>query len=157
MQKGFATLELIIVIFIVVLLAGAAVPNAVRIVDKISLDYETKRLYTDLRAVQAFDRMTNMNDSHFTPIIYELTAEDEAVNLAVEPNRYTLRKNSSDEIYAEHYFSNGVAAGKSMIIKFDDMGKVTPAASETLELTSRFGKRSIVFDSVGRFRGGRQW
>lgn len=151
MQKGFATLEVVIVIFIIAILMGAAIPNAMRIVDRVALDYETKRLYTDLRAVQAFDRMTEMRDSHFGTVYKTL------VNLRITNKNYTIEENAYGTVYATHYFSNGVTANKGKTIRFDDMGKVTPADSDTLYLTSRLGKKTaIVFDSVGRFRGGRQ-
>ena len=154
MQKGFATFEIICVIFIIAVLMSAAIPNAVRMMDRAALDYETKKLYTDLRFIQSFDRMTNMKDSHFN------TKDDESVKLVVYPDRYVFEKNAMYEIYSEHYFSYGVTAAKRKgtdvwQIKFDDMGKITPADSDTLYIVSRLGKKnSIVFDSVGRFRGG---
>lgn len=151
MQRGIATFEVILAALIIALLASVAVPNVIRVVDRVALDYETKRLYTDLRALQAFDRMTNMRDSHFG------FADDDSVKLVVYPERYDFEKNANGKIYSTHYFSNGVTVDKSMIIKFDDMGKVSPAISDTLYLTSRLGNRnSIVFDSVGRFKGDRQ-
>ncbi len=158
MQKGFATFEIICVIFIIAVLMSAAIPNAVRMIDRAALDYETKKLYTDLRFVQSFDRMTYMQDSHFK------TFDDESVKLVVYPDRYVFEKNAMYEIYSEHYFSYGVTAAKRKgtdvwQIKFDDMGKPKnnkdEAISDSLNLISRRGKKnSIVFDSVGRFRGG---
>lgn len=163
MQKGFATLEVVIVIFIIAILMGAAIPNAVLIIDRVALDYETKRLYTDLRAVQSFDRIASMQDGHFGKpdnfgsISNVSTTYKELVNLHVVNEKYTIAGNAFSTVYAEHYFSNGVTADKGKIIRFDDMGKVTPADSDTLYLTSRLGRKTaIVFDSVGRFRGGRQ-
>ena len=155
MQKGFATLEVILAVLIVSLLASAAIPNAIRTLDRVTLDCETKKIYTDLRFLQSFGRMTNMKDTHFS------TTDDNPINLIVYPERYVFKKVSDNKIYAEHYFSNYVTASKKSgtgiwQIKFDDMGKVTPAESANLKLNSRFGKSSIIFDSVGRFRGGRE-
>ena len=151
MQRGIATFEVILAALIIALLASVAVPNVNRVVDRVALDYETKRLYTDLRALQSFDRMTGMVDTHFQKVV-----SDESVNLVVYPERYDFEKNSNRKIYSTHYYSNGVTVDKSMTIKFDDMGKVSPAISDTLYFTSRLGKRnSIIFDKVGRFRGGR--
>lgn len=152
MQRGFATFEVILAALIIALLASVAVPNVIRVVDRVALDYETKRLYTDLRALQAFDRMTDMRDSHFGRKI-----DDDSIRMTISVAGYVLEKNSDSTIYSTHYLSNGVTANKTKGVKFDDMGKVKPADSDTLYLTSRLGKRtSIVFDSVGRFRGGRQ-
>lgn len=147
MQKGFVTLEMILGMLIIVLLMTVAIPNANRVADKIALDYETKKLYTDLRFLQSFDRMTNMRD------IYFYLADDQSVRLVVYPNRYVFEKNSLSFIYSQHYFSNGVKADKTKIVNFNDMGKIIPATSDTLNLTSRRGKKiSIAFDTVGRFR-----
>lgn len=156
MQKGFATLEIIFATMIIAILMGAAIPNVARVIDRVALDYETKKLYTDLRFLQSLNRMTNMKDTHFN------TTDDNPINLVVYPERYIFKKNYPNKIYAEHYFSNGVTVSKKngneiWQIKFDDMGKVTPAISNNLTLNSRFKKKTfIIFDSVGRFRGGRE-
>ena len=148
MQRGIATFEVILAALIIAFLASVAVPNVTRVVDRVALDYETKRLYTDLRALQAFDRMTNMRDSHF-----KIAVPDDSVRLIVYPERYDLEKNSNSTIYATHYFSNGVTADKAKIIKFDDMGKVSPADSDHLTFKSRLGKEVyFYFNSIGRFR-----
>ena len=155
MQKGFATLEIIFATMIIAILMGAAIPNAARVIDRVALDYETKKLYTDLRFMQSLGRMTNMNDSHFK------TNLDNAINLTIYTDRYIFERFSNSKVYGEHYFSNGVTASKKngteiWQITFDDMGKVTPALSNSLTLNSRFKKKTnIIFDSVGRFRGGR--
>ena len=155
MQKGIATLEIVMVIFIVGVLASCAVPNAVRVLDRVALDYETKRLYTELRFLQSHERMTYMPDSHFEEIRGN-KIENFQNKLTVCPERYVLEKNNAEKIYDEHYFSSGVTASKILTIKFDDMGKIAPAISDTLNLKSRLGKELyFVFDSVGRFRGSR--
>lgn len=157
MQKGFATLEIIFATMIIAILMGAAIPNVARVIDRVALDYETKRLYTDLRFLQSLNRMTNMKDTHFGTL-----DDNPPINLIVYPERYIFKRNYPNKIYAEHYFSNGVTVSKKngteiWQIKFDDMGKVTPAISDSLMLNSRFKKKtSIIFDSVGRFRGGRE-
>ena len=150
MQKGIATLEIIMVIFIVAVLISCAVPNAVRVLDRVALDYETKRLYTELRFLQSHERMTFMRDSHFTE------AENFQNKLTVYPERYVVEKKDAVGFYYEHYFSNGVTVSKTKTINFDDMGRIAPAASDTLIIKSRLGKELyFAFDTVGRFRGSR--
>ncbi|MBQ6132327.1 MAG: type II secretion system protein [Selenomonadaceae bacterium] len=39
MQKGFATLEIILFTLIIAVLATATLPNAARIIDRVALDY----------------------------------------------------------------------------------------------------------------------
>ena len=148
MQKGFATLEIVLVIMIIAILATTTIPSAARIIDRVSLDYETKRLYTDLRFIQSFDRMAYMQDSHFD------TNYDEKVRFVIYSDHYVFEKNSDGKIYTEKFFSKGVTMNKTKIIIFDDMGRINPAKSDTLTLSSKFGiKKYLRFDNVGRFRG----
>ena len=156
MQKGFVTFEIIFITLIIALLASAAIPNAVRMIDQVALDYETKKLYTDLRLLQSLERNRNLEYTHFN-----LNDGTNPICLTVYPERYVFRRISDSKIFREHYFSYGVTADKKSPteiwqIKFDDTGRVKPAISDSLRLTSRLQKNSyIVFDSVGRFRGGR--
>ena len=148
MQKGFATLEIVLVIMIIAILATTTIPSAARIIDRVSLDYETKRIYTDLRFIQSFDRMAYMKDSHFD------TNYDERIKFVIYSDRYVFEKNSDGKIYTENYFSKGVMMNKTKIIIFDDMGRINPAKSDTLTLSSKFGSQKYFkFDTVGRFRG----
>lgn len=159
MQKGFAALELIITVFIISVLLSCAVPNAARIVDRVSLDYEIKRLYTEMRFLQSHERMTFMRDGHFDTLLNSQS------RLIVRPKRYTIVNNNNDKIvYDEHYFIDGVTASqndkKDWFITFDDMGKAVKPDGDILNghivFTSRRGKNLyFVFDSVGRFRGSR--
>lgn len=160
MQKGIATLEIVLVIFIVGVLASCAVPNAVRVLDRVSLDYETKRLYTELRFLQSHERMTYMPDSHFEEIRGS-KIENFQSKLTVYPERYAITKNGNDKIvYDEHEFFNGVTTSNILAIKFDDMGKPQSSSDTALNghiiIKSRLSKELyFVFDSVGRFRGSR--
>ena len=148
MQKGFATLEIVLVIMIIAILATTTIPSAARIIDRVSLDYETKRIYTDLRFIQSFDRMAYMKDSHFD------TNYDERIKFVIYSDRYVFEKNSDGKIYTENYFSKCVMMNKTKIIIFDDMGRINPAKSDTLTLSSKFGSpKYFRFDTVGRFRG----
>ena len=131
MQKGIATLEIVMVIFIVGVLASCAVPNAVRVLDRV------------------------MIDSHFNK------PENFQSKLTVYPERYVITKNGDDNIvYDEHEFFNGVTTSNILAIKFDDMGKPQSSSDTALNghiiIKSRLGKiLRIRFDSVGRFRGAR--
>lgn len=156
MQKGFVSLEVILAALIVSVLAAVIIPKTDRIIDKVALDYETKRLYTDMRFVQSFDRMTNMLDTHFK------NANDNSINMIVRPEGYTFETNEYSKLRGSHDFSYGVNASKkngteNWILKFNYIGKESSVVSDHLTLSSRQGKDSsyIVFDSVGRFRGSR--
>lgn len=161
MQKGFATLEVVLVLLIIAVLASCAVPNVVRVLDRVSLDYETKRLYTELRHVQSYDRMKQMGDTHFKD-----DADTLPLNFEVKETHYLLKqKTNPEKIYKRYFLPQGFkfsyrADMDFSYIKFDDMGKPQSSNNTALNghivLTSRLGKQMyFVFDSVGRFRGSR--
>ena len=172
MQKGFATLEIIFATMIIAILMGAAIPNAARVIDRVALDYETKKLYSKLRDVQAFDRMTNMKDSHFST-----NDESSVISLEILSDKKTyLVRNRTSSSHKEPYEIHTLPKGFTFYddgtenfsyIKFDDMGKPRgmnnyqnpkgKALNGHIRINSSFNKDSyIYFDSVGRFRGGRE-
>ncbi len=154
MQKGFATLEIILAIMIIGVLMKFAVPKAAQILDAAALDYETKRFYSELRFVQA---MSIAEVDH--PVLF----------IDRTKNCYQVFKEvhvsaSQQPIREPHYFSDGVTikldnnTNQTITINFDSEGKAkipnVIGSSYTLILTSRLGKKkSIVFDSVGRIMG----
>ena len=174
MQKGIATLEIVLVIFIVAVLVGCAVPNAVRVVDRFSLDYETKRLYSDLRFLQSISRPTKISTAPMGVSFSDLKLSPEIFLVINTPAngihswQIVRGLNDNDKLVREvHNLSNGVKISfrnSTLVrIKCDYEGKfkldgVNSNSDEetTLVLKSRLGKKlKIVFDSVGRMRGGK--
>ena len=174
MQKGFATLEIIFATLIIAILATCAVPNAARILDRATLDYETKKFYTDMRAVQSFDRMTWMEEEY----PFGSTDRDSTINFHIEDEVYTIMKISPPEkfyqtyylprgFYFSEYSSPVLPSGSHLsepsssdlsYIRFDDMGQPKAKANKALNghivINSRLNQATkIVFDSVGRFHG----
>ena len=167
MQKGFATLEIIFAVMIVALLAGAALPNALRVLEKASLNYETKRLYSELRFAQALSRDTSV-ETNFMGINFEMktspgvTVMINSLNSSIRPDSWKIfrDKNSDDKILREqHYLRYGeqfsFTNDNLQKISFDSTGKHD--ADGTLTLTTRSGRdeSNIVFNSVGRILVGR--
>ena len=135
MQRGIATLEVVIAVMIIAVLAKVAVPNAARVIDTVALDYEIKRLYSDLRLVQSMDRISDSDDKP-TLII------DKDKNFYQISNR------------EPHYLRNGVKIyyTPQNEIYFDADGKAN-IAPDHITLKSRRGKtKEITFDTVGRMR-----
>ena len=160
MQKGFAALEIVIATLIVAVFIRVAIPNFSRMIDRVALDYEVKKLYTDMRFLRSLERMTNMKDTHFS------TTDDNPIILLIYPERYIFKRFYPAEIFDEHYFSYGVTAsqkggGEIWQIKFDDMGKAKNADNksidnDTLILTSGQGKEFyIYFINTWRFSASR--
>ena len=162
MQKGIATLEIIFVVLIISLLASATIPHTVQVIDEVALDYETKKIYTDLKFLQAFDRMTNMKDTHFGT-----NDEKSVVSLEIpnEKTSYIITNRNSNKFYGKHLLPKNFSfdyerTGDFSYIKFDDMGKPNNLSGNALnghiKIDSPFDKNFfIVFDSVGRVRGSR--
>ena len=168
MQKGIATLEIIFIMLIISLLASATIPRTVQVIDEVALDYETKKFYTDLKFLQAFDRMTNMKDYHFG------TNDEKSVVSMEIPNEktsYIITNRNSNKFYGEHLLPKNFSfdyegTDDFSYIKFDDMGKPHgvntsdnprgKALNGHIKINSPFDKNFfIVFDSVGRVRGSR--
>ena len=169
MQKGFATLEIIFAVMIFALLAGAALPNAIRVLEISSLDYETKRLYSELRFAQALSRGSKVETA---PMGGKFETDPSpgatmTINYSTHPNSWQVRLGQNDYdllLREQHYLRYGEKfsfKGNLRKISFDSAGhpkgENQKSVSGTLTLTTRSGrdKSSIVFDSVGRILVGR--
>ena len=158
MQRGLATLEIIFAIIIIGVLVKVAVPNAARILDTAALDYETKKLYSELRFVQEMNRSstvvstgTGRTEQSGDYIILTIKRNENFYQVSRgtaslrEPHNFSYGvtvklESSNDEIIRIYFKSNGHAD-----INGDNKGTIT--------LTSRFDKkRYIIFDNVGRMR-----
>ena len=160
MQKGFATLEIILVTIIIAVLMKIAVPNAAQLIDTVSLDYEQKRFYSELRYVQAMGRSNEllekgMGNTKIT-ITSEYKPEKPTLRIDTTKNYYQVFRSpeSKKALREPHYLSNGMKIfSPENSITFDSDGK-SNINSDSIILTSRLGnKKYIVFDSVGRIRG----
>ncbi|MBR4152374.1 MAG: hypothetical protein IKT98_05390 [Selenomonadaceae bacterium] len=170
MQRGLATIEIILATIIIAVLVKVAVPNAARIIDRVSLDYEIKHFYSDLRYIQSMGRSSKISDKGMgqTGIINETGVD---VNLIITPekNGYQIfrgKDNNKKALREPHYFSNGVKINlkdhevtNSIKIEFDEEGKAKIKCdnsilnSATLVFTSNLKKKKFIkFDSVGRIR-----
>ncbi len=156
MQKGLATLEIILATMIIAILASSAVPNAARLIDSVSLDYETKRLYSELRFIQEMSRSTTISDigTGGTGIITDTGAEPTLI-IYPDKNYYQVFRaaDENNPIREPHYLSKGIKiSSPKNKISFNSDGKAD-INSNHITLTSRFGKNKyLIFDSVGRIR-----
>ena len=161
MQKGIATLEVILAALIIALLMKVAVPNAERLIDKAALDYETKRLYSELRFLQAMNRSARF-DVAGTGGFY--ITKDEYVSIKFTDTSYQVvrglgytGKPVREVHYLPHVKKLSWKSGKTLsTISSDTLGKWNfgrDTRSDKLILTSRLNqKKYLVFDTVGRLR-----
>ncbi|MBQ6758866.1 MAG: hypothetical protein IKI76_04120 [Selenomonadaceae bacterium] len=160
MQKGIATLEVILAALIIALLMKIAVPNAARLIDRAALDYETKRLYSELRFLQAMNRSAKFNTTGTG--LSDVSGEYVSIKFTTEPPSYQVVRGldlnvTGKPVRETHYLSYGVKfSSPSSSINFDSQGKAS-ITSNHITLTSRLGNtKKISFDSVGRMQGADQ-
>ena len=161
MQKGFASLEVILAALIISLLATVAVPQAVRLVDKFALDYEYKRLYSELQFVRTLNRAATVSPEGMSMTDF-LSSKGITVAKRVElklesgANSYQILRDDKP-IRETHYLSYGVTFSNETDVPkkiwFNTAG-YSDIKNRTIVLKSRFGsKTKIIFDGVGRIRG----
>ena len=157
MQKGFATIEIVFATMIIAVLITLTIPNVSRVLDRAALDYETKRLYSELRYLQAISRAATLS-----PIGIGTDALKQSnppyMQLSKSMRSYQLMNGNDKSLRERHYMRNVTKMDytgniPSERIFFDGAGKAN-ITSNTIKLYPNFGKPSgIVFTSVGRFRG----
>ena len=158
MQKGIATLEVVLAVLIITLLMKVAVPNATRLIDRAALDYETKRLYSELRFLQAVNRSAKFNTTGTG--LSDVSGEYVSIKFTTEPPSYQVVRGlgyTGKPVREVHYLSYGVTISSPKdSVNFDSQGKAS-ITSNHITLTSRLGKtKKISFDSVGRMQGADQ-
>ena len=160
MQKGFVSLELMLIVLTFALLATVAVPNAAAFVDKAALDYELKRLYSELQYVRTLNRSAQISERGVKDFIsFQGIPNGKEVMMEFDFNANSYRILRDEKPLREtHYLSNGVTFSNETDfpskIWFDTEGS-SNVSSKTLILKSRRGETlKIFFDSVGRIRGG---
>ncbi|MBQ9488221.1 MAG: prepilin-type N-terminal cleavage/methylation domain-containing protein [Selenomonadaceae bacterium] len=152
-QRGFATLEMILVILIIAVLSAVALPKAARMVDAVRLDYEMKTFLSTLD----FTKSLNKNAS-FTTEIFQATL----ANAGFGSNTTSLQVNLTDtdykivrqgqEIFKPHQLPEGFSMSCNATL--NNSISFTQANNGTLTMTSRQNfNRYIIFNSVGRWRG----
>ena len=150
-QRGFSTLEVILVIMIISLLATVILPNMARMVDVAQVDYEMKIFLSTLDYAKSMDK-----NSYFKPEIFKGTLANNAgaqIFLNVDYNKGTyqiVRKNVA--VGEMHELPEGfkIISENGIPSKIDPQEKY----SGHIRITSRQNSnRYIISDSAGRWRG----
>lgn len=164
MEKGFATIEIICVTLIISILMALTIPNAARIVDRAALDYEYKHLYSNLRRLQALNHLERLNVSGLGRNDIQTTNFPVMQFMPGTRSWQIIRNISNEPVFDAHYTQRVVSITHNLNlplnrITFSSDGRVQNTEQKalygTIKLYSRFGQpNTIVFDTVGRFRGG---
>lgn len=166
-QRGFATLEIILVAAIIGIFSTIALPKMARILDKAYLDYELKHLYSDLNFARSIGKSSNVNGG-----IFELDDVNHKIEFWIYSRKYTTASARNryqimrPSVTSSHYYRHNLANGVELEFKTGNaMQKITfnnqtryDNWSKTLEfsLNPDFVNKieaEVRFDSVGRWRG----
>ena len=117
-QFGFFTLEIILVVMIISLLATVAVPNMHKMLDAARLDYEIKKFCSELDFAHSLGKQSSVNTEIFSNTFF---ADDDSRRIAIsidEQNRaYQLLRASNsgyNPIREKHFLSDGIKINSSL-------------------------------------------
>ncbi len=155
-QRGFATLEIILAVSIIAIFATVAVPKMARVLDKVYLNYEMKRLYSELNFARSLGKFSDYKVSVFTGGDYK--REPVFMRIYYNLNKYEILRNleMGTAVISQHNLQNGITFSNNSgleDIKFDNPSRYS-TGSNTITLKSQFDDSAyIIFNSVGRWRG----
>ncbi len=151
-EKGFATLEIILVMLIISALAGVILPKMAKIVDVATLDYEVKKFRSEFLFARSLGRSASYEPSIFLPSPIskgnQITFKTEGTNYRIEQSGNLIREKNFLPTEFKILVPNNLRE-----IKFNSAGKVIGGKTGTYTFTSSLGKkRNLVLDSVGRLQ-----
>ena len=165
-QFGFFTLEIILVVMIISLLATVAVPNMHKMLDAARLDYEIKKFCSEFDFAHSLGKQSSVKTEIF---VNTISLDRNSGNIALgidEKNRaYQLQiisNPTNNPIREKHFLSDGIkiTSDVSRVLFLED-GRVVnnnhKAISNSFYFTSRYviSPVAVTVDSVGRWRGNR--
>ena len=154
MQKGFAMLEVILFMAVTAILATIAVLKIPQVLDKVYLDYETKRFYSEVRFVQAANRSARFDEEIFSQNFNGVSYDNIILSIAPNQKSYSVKRGTSS-IRKIHRLQKNMTISYDpglQSIYFSPDGTHSKSGHVTLK-TQRGTAVNIYFDSVGRWRG----
>ena len=150
-QRGFLTIEIILVVLIIAILATLALPNMARMVDVAQVDYEMKILLSQLDYAYSLNKNISYNPGIFANKLSLDTGHHLQINVDEDLNRYTIVQN-------EKNFSEPHELPQSFLISCEKGLPHQIIAGENysghITITSRYKvNRYLICNSVGRWRG----
>ena len=164
-QRGFSSLEIILVVAIIGIFSTVAVPKMARILDKVCLDYELKHLYSELNLARSIGKSSTFTSSfgEASQQSVELWIYSKNYGSVNARNRYQIMRQSINAglKFYQHNLSNDIKlefnhGNEVLKINFNNPSRYSTNNKNVgnLELKSKYGNSAyIIFDSVGRWRG----
>ncbi len=160
-QRGFATLEIILVVGIIAIFSTVALPRMRIILNKVYLDYEMKHLYSELNFARSIGKSSTFNSGIFQNFDnsgsgnIEFWLYSKYYSNKSARNRYQMMRPAvtSSPNY-RHNLSNDIELefehGDSLLkLNLSNLGN-----SKTFTLNSKSGDNAYIYiDTVGRVSG----
>ena len=157
-QRGYAMIELILVLTTISILSSVVLPNISNSFKTAYVNYEMQNLYSEMRFIQAATRICTFNNED----VFSLATKekyDSAKSFIIQKNDFT--KNSyalsfNNNYIRQHYIASTFSFPHTLSISSNEKCNIKNFnnASFTLYLTKNSVecKPYIVVDSVGRIR-----
>lgn len=149
-QKGFATLEIILVMLIISALTGVVIPKMARIVDTATLDYEVKKFQSEFLFAKSLSRSANCELSIFA---YSPISNGKAITFKTNEKNYRIEQNGN-LIREKNLLPNGFkidCPNNLRDVSFKSSGKSGKTGTYVFN-SSLKNKRYLKLDPVGRLR-----
>ena len=149
-QRGFATLEMILVILIIAVLSTIVLPKAARMVDTVRLDYEMKIFLSTLDFAKSLNQNAFYQKEIFKDV--NLVGKPAAIKVNLETTKYSIVRDLQTTAVRIHQlpkdFSVSWENGLTNVVYFsrNNNGHVILTSPQN-------SNRYIIFNSVGRWRG----
>lgn len=148
-EKGFATLEIILLMVIISTLAGIVLPKMGRIVDTATLDYEVKKFRSEFFFARSLSRSAS-----YEPLIFSNSSlpRGDAITFKTDEKNYRIECNGNlirEKNFLPQGFKISVPSGLD-VLTFTQ-GKTGKTGTYTF-ISPLNKERSLVLNSVGRLR-----
>lgn len=147
-QKGFATIEIFLVVMILAIISGVAVPQIAKMLDVAQLNYETKRFVSEFYFAKSLSR-----SAHFEPEIFYMQpiTNGEVVKFSVANRSYEI-KTSKNSIRERYFLPKNFKISRNlpMDLLFED-GRNTDGGTYIFTSPQNFSLH-VVKDNQNRIR-----
>ena len=149
-QRGFLTIEIILVVLIISVLTTLVVPNFSKMIDVARLDYEMKILLSQIDYAYSLNKNIHLNPSIFENKFLGKAGYHLQINVDENLNRYTIVQDGKN-FEKPHELPQGFSI-KMMYLK--NPIDISAGDKGHIIITSRHNfKRYVIRDNVGRWRG----
>ena len=154
-EKGYVVIEVLFLVTVIGILSSIVIPKVDNAFKTIYADYLMKSLYSELRYMQSYSRISFFSDEN----VFNINKAGRSF-VAISSNtqrRYRIRMSDNEEL-RRYYLRPNFSFEKDFFITISQKGileeNYSRSVSDRIKLTynSQICNPIIVFDSVGRIR-----